>query len=101
MNGKIIFLKEYHRLQEGFNFNAFIYELTNLSLNIDIKLITPYFTIFIALLLVSKIPTLSFKKISISSKATIFLLLTVGLIFIALLFYTFETLLVFGLFYLF
>ena len=77
-----------------------IYELTNLSLDIDIKLITPYLTIFIALLLVSKIPTLSFKKISISSKATIFLLLTVGLIFIALLFYTFETLLVFGLVYL-
>ena len=71
-----------------------IYELTNLSLDIDIKLITPYLTILIALLLVSKIPTLSFKKISISSKATIFLLLTVGLIFIALLFYTFETLLV-------
>ena len=77
-----------------------IYELTNLSLNIDIKLITPYLTILIALLLVSKIPTFSFKKISISSKATIFLLLTVGLIFIALLFYTFETLLVFGLVYL-
>tara|TARA_B100000242_G_C42997588_1_gene463386 strand:+ start:337 stop:1128 length:792 start_codon:yes stop_codon:yes gene_type:complete len=77
-----------------------IYELTNLSLDIDIKLITPYLTILIALLLVSKIPTLSFKKISISSKATIFLLLTVGLIFIALLFYTFETLLVFGLVYL-
>ena len=77
-----------------------IYELTNLSLDIHIKLITPYLTILIALLLVSKIPTLSFKKISISSKATIFLLLTVGLIFIALLFYTFETLLVFGLVYL-
>ena len=78
-----------------------IYDLTNFNLNIDIKNFTPYLTIFIALLLVSKIPTLSLKKISISPKTTIFLLLLVGIIFIALLFYTFETLLVFSLFYLF
>ena len=77
-----------------------IYELTNLNFNIDIKLLTPYLTVLIALLLVSKIPTLSLKKISISSKATVFLLLAVGIIFIALLFYTFETLLVFSLIYL-
>ena len=34
------------------------------------------------------------------SKTTIFLLLAAGLIFISLLFYTFETLLIFGIFYL-
>ena len=78
-----------------------IYELSNLNLNLNLKSITPYFTIFIALLLVSKVPTPSLKRISISSKTTIFLLLTIGTIFIALLFYTFETLLVFGLIYLF
>ncbi len=77
-----------------------IYELSDLNLNIDIKKITPYFTIIVALLLVSKVPTLSFKRISISSKATVFLLLTAGIIFIALLFYTFETLLLFSLSYL-
>ena len=77
-----------------------IFELSALSLNIDMKSLTPFLTVFIALLLVSKIPTPSLKKISISSKATIFLLLVVGLIFIALLFYTFETLLLFGLLYL-
>ena len=76
-----------------------IYELSDLNLSINIKIITPYLTLFIALLLVSKIPTPSLKKISISSKTTIFLLLTVGIIFIALLFYTFETLLIFGLIY--
>ena len=54
----------------------------------------------IAVLLVSKVPTLSLKKISISPKATVFLLLSVGIIFIALLFYTLETLLVFGITYL-
>ena len=71
-----------------------------INFKFDIKNLTPYLTILIALLLVSKIPTLSLKKISISSKTTIFLLLTVGIIFIALLFYTFETLLVFGFIYL-
>ena len=77
-----------------------IYELSDLNFKFEIKNITPYFTILIAFLLVSKIPTLSLKRISISSKTTIFLLLTVGMIFIALLFYTFETLLVFGVIYL-
>ena len=78
-----------------------IYELSELNFNFDIKTITPYLTIIIAFLLVSKIPTLSLKKISISSKATVFLLLTIGIIFIALLFYTFETLLVFSFIYFF
>ncbi len=77
-----------------------IYELSNLDINFNFKDFTPYFTILIALLLVSKIPTLSLKKISISSKATIFLLLTAGMIFIALLFYTFITLLIFTFVYL-
>ena len=77
-----------------------IYELSDFSFNFSVKSLTPFFTILIALLLVSKIPTLSLKKISISSKTTIFLLLTAGIIFIALLFYTFETLLIFGIIYL-
>ena len=77
-----------------------IYDLSELKFNLNIKSLTPYFTVLVALLLVSKIPTLSLKKISISSKTTIFLLLFVGLIFISLLFYTFETLLAFGLIYL-
>ena len=70
-----------------------IFELTNLDIGIDIKKFTPYFTIIIAILLVSKIPTPALKKISISPKATVFLLLAIGVVFIALLFYRFETLL--------
>ena len=77
-----------------------IYELSNLNFYIDIKKFTPFLTVGIAILLVSKIPTLSLKKISISSKITIFLLLTAGIIFISLLFYTFETLLIMSLLYL-
>jgi len=78
-----------------------IYELTYINLGLNIKIVTPYLTVIIAMLLVSKIPTLSLKKISISPKITIFLLLGIGIIFIALLFYTLETLLVFGVVYLF
>ena len=77
-----------------------IFELADLNINFEIKNMTPYFTILIAILLVSKAPTLSLKKISISPKATAFILLGIGIIFISLLYYTFETLLVFGLLYL-
>ena len=77
-----------------------IFELADLNLNFNIKNLTPYFTILIAILMVSKLPTLSFKKISISPKATAFILLGIGIVFISLLDYTFETLLVFGLVYL-
>ena len=77
-----------------------IYELTNLDIGFDVKKFTPYLTVLIAILLVSKIPTLALKKISISPKATVFLLLSIGIVFIALLFYTLETLLIFGVVYL-
>ena len=76
------------------------FELSDLNLNFNIQNLTPYFTILIAILLVSKVPTLSLKKISISPKATAFILLGIGTIFISLLYYTFATLLVFGLVYL-
>ena len=77
-----------------------IYELTDINIGLEIKDFTPYLTILIAVLLVSKIPTLALKKISISPKTTVFLLLGIGLVFIALLFYTLETLLIFGITYL-
>ena len=73
-----------------------IYDLTNLNFGLDVKNLTPYLTVIVAVLLVSKIPTLALKKISISPKGTVFLLLSAGVIIIALLFYTLETLLVFG-----
>jgi CDP-diacylglycerol--serine O-phosphatidyltransferase len=77
-----------------------IFELAGFNLSFSIKNLTPYFTILIALLLVSKIPTLSFKKISISPKSTVFILLAIGTTFISLLYFTFETLFSFGLLYL-
>ncbi len=77
-----------------------VYDLSDIVINLNIKSFTPFLTVMIAFLLVSKLPTLSLKRISISSKTTVFLLLSIGIIFIALLFYTFETLLIFGVVYL-
>ena len=76
------------------------FELSDLNLRFNIKNLTPYFTILMAILLVSKIPTLSLKKISISPKTTVFILLGIGIIFISLLNNPFKTLLVLSLVYL-
>ena len=77
-----------------------IFQLTELDVNLNTNKFTPYFTILIAVLLVSKLPTFSFKKISVSPKSTVFILLAIGTIFIALLYYTFEALLILGILYL-
>jgi CDP-diacylglycerol--serine O-phosphatidyltransferase len=77
-----------------------IYELTDFNFGLNITNATPYLTVIVAILLVSKVPTLALKKISTSPKTTVFLLLAIGIIFISLLFYTLETLLAFGAVYL-
>ena len=69
-----------------------IFELSNFSNLVSLKVITPYLTIIISLLLISKLPTFSFKKISIKRNMTIFLLLGVGLFFVSIIQFTFETL---------
>ena len=77
-----------------------IYELSNLNYNLNIKGFSPFLTILIAFLLVSKIPTFSFKKIAIKRNMTIFLLLGVGLFFVSIIQFTFETIAVCSLIYL-
>ena len=77
-----------------------IYELSEFKLNMDIKSATPYFVLIVAVLLISKIPTFSLKKIKISSQLTIFLLFGIVILFVALIFFTFESLLIVGLLYL-
>ena len=54
-----------------------------------------------SILLISKVPTFSFKKIAIRRNMTIFLLLGVGLFFVSIIQFTFETLSVCSLIYLF
>ena len=69
-----------------------IFELSNFSNLMSLKVITPYLTIIVSLLLISKLPTYSFKKILINRNMTIFLLLGVGLFFVSIIQFTFETL---------
>ena len=78
-----------------------IFQLSGFSNFIDLTSITPYFMVLISFLLISKIPTFSFKKIAIRRNMTIFLLLGVGLFFVSIVQFTFETLTVCILIYLF
>ena len=73
-----------------------VYELSELKFNINVRNLTPFFVVVVALLLISKIPTFSLKKIKISSQLSIFLLFGIVLIFISLIFFTFESLLIIG-----
>ena len=76
-----------------------IYELSGLKKDFNFEYAVPYLTTTVSLLLISKLPTYSFKKIRISPNLTIFILLAIGISFFSLIFFTFETLLIFGLIY--
>jgi Phosphatidylserine synthase len=64
------------------------------------KIIVSILFIVISILLISKLPTYSLKKIVVPRSATIFLLLIVVLYFGLLLIYTFNTLIISGVLYL-
>ena len=68
-------------------------------ITINYNLVVPIFFIITSLLLISKFPTYSFKKIVIPRKTTIFLLFGIVLFFGLLLIYTFKVLVVCGLVY--
>ena len=76
-----------------------VLELTELNLILNKNFFVPIFTIIIAILLISKVPTFSFKKIKIKPTLTVFILLGIGVSLVTLMFFTFETLLFFILFY--
>ena len=67
---------------------------------IDNNIIVPIFFITTSLLLISKFPTYSFKKIVIQRKTTIFLLFGIVLFFGLLLIYTFNVIAISGIIYL-
>ena len=73
-------------------------ELKFFNLNYDILVPTLFVTI--SILLISKIPTYSLKKIVVPRRMTIFLLFIVILYFGLLLIYPFNTIVVSGVFYL-
>ena len=68
--------------------------------NPNYKTIVPILFISISILLISKIPTYSLKKIVVPRSTTIFLLLIVALYFGLILIYTFNTLIISGVLYL-
>ncbi len=68
--------------------------------NLNYQIIVPSLFIIISILLISKIPTYSLKKIVVPRSTTIFLLFVVVLYFGLLLIYTFNTLIISGIFYL-
>ena len=72
-------------------------EINIVKLNYDI--VVPTFFILISFLLISKVPTFAFKKISIPRRLTIFALFGVVLFFGLLLIYTFKVLVICGLIY--
>ena len=76
-----------------------VLELTELNFLINNNYLVPLFTLVVAVLLISKIPTYSFKKIKIKPALTVFILLAIGISLVSLMFFTFETLLIFSLFY--
>ena len=77
-----------------------MFELSNFSYFFSLKAITPYLMGLVSILLISKVPTFSFKKIIIRRNMTIFLLLGLGLFFVSIIQFTFETLTICSLVYL-
>ena len=78
-----------------------IYSFSDIQFfNINNNIIVPILFISISILLISKIPTYSLKKIVVPRSATIFLLLVVVLYFGLILIYTFNTLIISGALYL-
>ena len=77
-----------------------IFSLSGLDIfNINYNILVPTFFILTSLLLISKVPTYSFKKIVIRRNTTIFLLFGIVLFFGMLLIYTFEVLAISSLIY--
>ena len=76
-----------------------ILELSELNILQNKSYFTPIFTLVIAVLLISKVPTYSFKNIKIKPTLTIFILLAIGVSLVTLMFFTFETLIAFSLLY--
>ena len=77
-----------------FSFSEFKFFIVNYNI------IVPVLFVFISILLISKIPTYSLKKITVPRSTTIFLLLGIILYFGLLLIYTFNTIILSGVAYL-
>ncbi len=78
-----------------------MYELSSFSSLFQIKNMSPFLVVLSSVLLISKIPTFSFKKIVVQRKMTLFLLLGFGLFFVSIIQFTYETMAICCVIYLF
>ncbi len=76
-----------------------VFELTEFNSLLNKNYFVPIFTLIVAVLLISKVPTFSFKNIKIKPALTVFILLGIGVSLVTLMFFTFETLLIFSFLY--
>ena len=78
-----------------------IYSLSGFEvIKVNFETIVPVFFIIISILLISKVPTYSLKKIIVPRSLTIFLLFSIVLFFGLLLVYTFKVMIITGMLYL-
>ena len=77
-----------------------VYSLCDIQIiNINYEVVVPILFVIVSILLISKLPTYSFKKISVPRNMTIFLLFGMVLYFGLILIYTFNTIVISGLIY--
>tara|TARA_B100000035_G_scaffold310826_1_gene319316 strand:- start:209 stop:1009 length:801 start_codon:yes stop_codon:yes gene_type:complete len=70
-----------------------IYEVSGLGIvNLNYQILVPSIFVVVSILLISKMPTYAFKKISVKRKTTVFLVFGVVLAFVLLFMFPFQTL---------
>ena len=70
-----------------------IYDVSELQiLSLNYQIVVPIIFIFVSILLISKIPTYAFKKISVKRSTTVFLMFGIVFSFVLLLMFPFQTL---------
>ena len=70
-----------------------IYEVSGLGMvNLNYQILVPSIFIVVSILLISKVPTYAFKKISVKRRTTVFLVFGVVLAFVLLFMFPFQTL---------
>ena len=90
------FFKAFPHLQAGILvLTPLVLDISGLNLfNINFKIFAPFIFILISILLISKVPTYSMKKIVVPRSTTIFLLFGIVLLFGLLLVFTFEVIVI-------
>ena len=77
-----------------------IYDVSELQiLSLNYQIVVPIIFIFVSILLISKIPTYAFKKISVKRSTTVFLMFGIVFSFVLLLMFPFQTLVLVSLMY--